>query len=106
MQHKSDKACAFRGVKGSASEVEFTIVDIPKDLPVLMVSSLSTSNPKWNFDDKNFFTMLFELGSSLAYDNGMLLLFHKDVLKLKADIIGLPLLSLEGMDKNKPLANH
>jgi hypothetical protein len=32
--------------------------------------------------------MVFEFGSSFVYDNGVLLLFHKDDLKLRADIRG------------------
>jgi hypothetical protein len=32
--------------------------------------------------------MVFDFGSSLIHDNGVLLLFHKDDLQLKADIRG------------------
>jgi hypothetical protein len=39
-------------------------------------------------DDKNFMAMVFDIGSSLVHDNGVLLLFHKDDLKLRADIRG------------------
>jgi hypothetical protein len=88
VQHKSDKARAFRGVKGTVGEVDLMIVDIPKGLPVPMVSSPPTSIPEWNSADKNFLTMVFEFGSSLVHDNGMLLFFHKDDLKLRADIRG------------------
>jgi hypothetical protein len=64
------------------------IVDIPEGLPVPMVSSLPTSVPEWNSNDKNFLAMVFDFGSSLVHDNGVLLLFHKDNLKLRADIKG------------------
>jgi hypothetical protein len=64
------------------------IVDIPEGLPVPMVSSLPTSVPEWNSNDKNFLAMVFDFGSSLVHDNGVLLLFHKDDLKLRADIRG------------------
>jgi hypothetical protein len=63
-------------------------VYIPKGLPVPMISSPPTSVPEWNSDDKNFLAMVFDIGSSLVYDNGVLLLFHKDNLKLRADIRG------------------
>ena len=53
-----------------------------------MVSSPPTSFPKWNFDDKNFLAMVFDFGSSLVHDSGVLHLFHKNGLKLKADIRG------------------
>jgi hypothetical protein len=52
------------------------------------VSSLPTSVREWNSEDKNFLPMVFDFGSSLIQDNGMLLLFHKDDFKLKADIRG------------------
>jgi hypothetical protein len=52
------------------------------------VSSPPTSVPDWNSDDKNFLAMVFDFGSSLVCDNGVLLLFHKDDLKLRADIRG------------------
>jgi hypothetical protein len=64
------------------------IVDIPEGLLVPMVSSPSTSVLEWNSDDKNFLAMVFDIGSSLIHDNGVLLLFHKDNLKLRADIRG------------------
>jgi hypothetical protein len=64
------------------------IVDIPEGLPVPMVSSPPTSVPGWNSVDRNFLPMVFDLGSSLVHDNGALLLFHKDNLKLRADIRG------------------
>jgi hypothetical protein len=51
-----------------------------------MVSSPPNSIPEWNSDDKNFLALLFDFGSSLIHDNGVLLLFHKDDLKLRADI--------------------
>jgi hypothetical protein len=64
------------------------IVDIPEGLPVPMVSSPPTSIPEWNSDDKNLLALLFDFGSSLVHDNGVLLFFHKDDLKLRADIRG------------------
>jgi hypothetical protein len=88
VQHKSDKTRAFKGVQGTLSRVDLMIVDIPKGLPVSMVSSPPTSVPEWNSEDKNFLPMVFDFGSSLVYDNGIFLLFYKDDLKLRADIRG------------------
>jgi hypothetical protein len=76
MQHKSDKARAFKGMQGTASGVDLVIVDIPKGLPIPKVSFPPISVPDWNIADKNFLSMVFE--SSLIHDNGVLLLFHKD----------------------------
>jgi hypothetical protein len=86
VQHKSDKALTFKGVQGTAGGVDLVIVDIPKGLPVSMVSSSPTSIPEWNSEDKNFLPMVFDFGSSLVHNNGVLLLFHKDDLKLTANI--------------------
>jgi hypothetical protein len=88
VQHKSDKARAFKGKQGSTGGIDLMIVDIPEGLPVPMVSSPPTVVPDWNSDDKNFLAMVFDMGSSLVHDNGVLLLFHKDDLKLRADIRG------------------
>jgi hypothetical protein len=88
MQHKSNKARAFKGKQGTTGGVDLMIVDIPEGLPVPMVSSPPTSVPEWNSNDKNFLAMLFDMGSSLVHGNGVLLLFHKDDLKLRADIRG------------------
>jgi hypothetical protein len=88
VQLKSDKARAFKGVQGIAGRVDLMIVDIPEGLPVPMVSSPRTSVPDWNSEDKNFLPMVFDFGSFLVHDNGTLLLFHKDDLKLRADIRG------------------
>jgi hypothetical protein len=45
IQHKSDKARAFKGVHSSGVGVDLMIVDIPEGLPVPMVSSPPTSIP-------------------------------------------------------------
>jgi hypothetical protein len=88
VQLKSDKARAFKGVQGTTSGVDLMIVDIPEGLPVSMVSSPHLSVPERNSEDKNFLPMVFDFGSFLVHDNGALLLFHKDDLKLRADIRG------------------
>jgi hypothetical protein len=88
VQHKFDKARAFKRVQGTAGGVDLMIVDIPEGLPVPMVSSPPTSVPGLNSVDKNFMPMVFDCGSSLIHDNGALLLFHKDDLKLRANIRG------------------
>jgi hypothetical protein len=64
------------------------IVDIPEGLHVPIVSSPPTSVPVWNSADESFLPLVFDFGSSLVHDNGALLLFHKDDLKLRADIRG------------------
>jgi hypothetical protein len=64
------------------------IVDIPEGLPIPMVSSPPTSVPEWNFNDKNFMAMVSDFGSSFINNNGVLLLFHQDNLKLRVDIRG------------------
>jgi hypothetical protein len=68
--------------------VDLMIVDFPEGLPVPMVSSPPTSMPDWNSEHKSFLSMVFDIGGSLVHDNGVLLLFHKDDLKLRADIRG------------------
>jgi hypothetical protein len=88
VQHKPDKTPTFRGVQGADGGVDVMIMDIPEGLPVPMVSSPPTFVLDWNSDIKNFLAMVFDFGSSLVHDNGMLLLFHKDDLKLRADIRG------------------
>jgi hypothetical protein len=88
VQHKSDKARAFKGVQDIAGGIDLMIVDILEGLPIPMVSSPPTPVPRWNSVDKNFLPMVFDLGSSLVHNNGALLLFHKDDLKLRADIRG------------------
>jgi hypothetical protein len=75
-------------VQGIAVGVDLMIVDIPEGLPVPMVSSPLTSVPEWNTMDKSFLPLVFDIGSSLVYDNRVLLLLHKDDLKLGADIRG------------------
>jgi hypothetical protein len=88
VQHNCDKARAFNGAQGTTSGVDLMIVDIPKGLPVSIVSSPPTSVPVWNSADEKFLPLVFDFGSSLVHDNGVLLLFHKDDLKLRADIRG------------------
>ena len=69
MQHKSDKARAFRDVHNFSTGVDLMIVDIPKGLSVSMVSFLPIFVPKWNSTDKNFLSIMFDFGSFLVHDN-------------------------------------
>jgi hypothetical protein len=75
-------------MQGTTTGIDLMIVDIPKDLPVPIVFSPPTSVLVWNSVDENFLPLVFAFGSSLVHDTGMLLLFHKDNLKLRADIRG------------------
>ena len=88
VQHKFDKARPFKGVQGTAGGVDLMLVDILEGLPVPMVSSPHTAVPECNANDVNFLAMVFAMGSFLVHDNGVLLLFHKNNLQLKADIRG------------------
>jgi len=88
VQHKSGKARPFQGVQGTGGGVDLMLVDFPEGLPVPMVSSPRTTVPEWNTDAVNFLAMVFAMGSSLVHDNGVLLLFHKDDLQVRADIRG------------------
>ena len=54
------------------------IIDIPEDLPLLMVAFLASSVPEWNRLPDRFVKTVFEIASGLVHDNGMLLLFHLD----------------------------
>jgi hypothetical protein len=75
-------------MQGTVGGIDLMIVDIPEGLPIPMVSNPLTSIPEWNSVDKNFLPMVFDFGSSLVHDNGVLLLFYKDDLKLRVDIRG------------------
>jgi hypothetical protein len=88
VQNKTDKAQAFKGVHSSSVGVDLMIVDIPEGLSISMVSSPLTSIPKWNAVVKDFLSMLIDFGSSLVHDNGVLPLFHKGNVQLRADIKG------------------
>ena len=88
MQYKADKARAFKRVHCFGDRVGLMIVDIPEDLSISMVFSPPSLVPKQNTMVKNFLSMVFDFGSSLVYDNEVLLFFHLDQLQLRADIKG------------------
>ena len=88
VQHKSDKAQAFRGVQGASAGVDQMIMIIPEGLPVPMVSDPASSVPEWNRLPERFVETVFEFASRLVHDSGVLLLFHLDDLQIKADIRG------------------
>ena len=48
VQHKSEKARAFRGVEGASAGVDLMILDVPGGLSVPMVSDPASSVPQWN----------------------------------------------------------
>ena len=88
VQHKSDKARAFKGVRDAKVGVDLMIMDILEGLPVPTVASLASSVPKWNKLPDRFVEMVFEIANGLVHDNGVLLLFHPNDLQKRADIRG------------------
>jgi hypothetical protein len=88
VQHKSDKAQAFRGILDASVGVDLMIMDIPEGLPVPMVNSPTSSIPEWNKRGDDFLQTVFDFASGLVHDNGVLLLFHPDNLQMRADIRG------------------
>ena len=88
VQHQSDKARAFGGVKDAKAGVDLMIMDIPEGLPVPTVSSPASSVPEWNKLPDRYVETVFEFASGLVHDNGVLLLFHPDDLRMRADIRG------------------
>ena len=64
------------------------IMDVPKGLPIPMVSDPASSVRKWNKLPKRFVETVFEFASGLIHDSDVLLLFHLDDLQMKADIRG------------------
>ena len=88
VQHKSDKAQAFRGVQGVSAGVDLMIMDVPKGLPIPMVSDPASFVLEWNKLPERFVETVFEFASGLVHDSDVLLLFHLDDLQMKADIRG------------------
>ena len=88
VQHKFDKARAFRGIQGANVGVDLMIMDIPEGLPVPTVTSSASSVPEWNKLPDRFVETVFEVASELVHDSGVLLLFHPDDLQMRADIRG------------------
>ena len=88
VQHKSNKARAFRGVQGTSAGMDLMILDVPEGLPVPMVSDPTSFVPEWNKLPERFVETVFEFASGLVHDNDVLLLFHLDDLQMKANIRG------------------
>ena len=88
IQHKSDKACAFKGVRDAKARIDLMIIDIPEGLPVPTMASPTSSIPKWNKLPDRFVETVFEIASGLVHDNGVLPLFHPNDLQMRADIRG------------------
>ena len=88
IEHKSDKARAFRDIQGTSAGVDLMIMDVPEGLPVPMVSDPASSILEWNKLPERFVETVFEFASGLVHDNGVLLLFHPDDLQMKGDIRG------------------
>ena len=86
VQHKSNKAHAFRGVQDAKAGVDLMIMDIPKGLPIPSMASPTSFVPEWNKLPDRFVETIFEIASGLVHDNGVLLLFHSDDLQMRADI--------------------
>jgi hypothetical protein len=62
------------------------IFDIPKNLLVPNMSSLPSSIPNWNQMHKDLIVSVFDFAGGHVHDDGILLLFFLDDLKLKATL--------------------
>jgi hypothetical protein len=88
MQHKPDRPRAFKGVAKKGVGVDLMIFDIPKNLPIPNMSILSSSIPNWNQMHKDLLVSVFDFASGHVHDDGVLLLFLPNDLKLKAILQG------------------
>ena len=88
VQHKSNKARAFRGVQDAKAGVDLMIMDILEGLPIPTVASPTSSVPEWNKLLDRLLETVFKIASGLVHNNGVLLLFHPDDLQMRADIRG------------------
>jgi hypothetical protein len=86
MQHKPDRIWAYKGVANKGVGVELMIFDIPKNLLVPNMSSLPSSIPNWNQMHKDLIVSVFDFAGGHVHDDGILLLFFLDDLKLKATL--------------------
>jgi hypothetical protein len=127
MQHKPDHTWAFKGVANKGIGVDLMIFDIPENLPIPNMSNLPSSIPDWNQMHKDLLVSVFDFVGGHVHDDGVLLLFFPDDLKLKETLQGymeayhfsfevegnfarlhggLPLLSLLRMDRSQSVETH
>ena len=64
------------------------IFDILENLHVLNMSSLPSSIPDWNLMHKDLFVLVFDFAGRHVHDDGVLLLFLPDDLKLETTLQG------------------
>ena len=64
------------------------IFDIPKNLPVPNMSNLPSSISDWNQMHEGLLVLVFYFASEYVRDDGVLLFFLPDDLKLKATLQG------------------
>ena len=78
VQHKSNKAQAFRGIQDTSARVDLMIMEIPEGLPIPMVSSPTSSVLEWNKHGDDYLETVFDFASRLVHDNRVLLFFYPD----------------------------
>jgi hypothetical protein len=88
MQHKPSRTRAFKGVANKGIGVDLMIFDIPENLHVPNMSSLPSSIPDWNQMHNDLLVSVFDFVSGHIHDDGILLLFLPNDLKLKATLQG------------------
>jgi hypothetical protein len=88
MQHKPDRTRAFKGVANKGVGVDLMIFDIHNNLPIPNMSSLPSSIPDWNQMHKDLLVSVFDFAGGHVHNDGVLLLFFPDDLKLKATLQG------------------
>ena len=101
MYDKFDRIWAFKGVANKGVGVDLMIFDIPKNLPIPNMSSLPSSIPNWNQMHKDLLVLVFYFVGGHVYNDGVLLFFFPNDLKLKATF-----LNLSRMDGSQSVETH
>jgi hypothetical protein len=76
----------FKGVANNTASVDLVIVDIPDNLAI--PNMVNGEIPTWNVKKARFLDTVFDFTNTHLQDDGAILLFHANSIKLKTALRG------------------
>jgi hypothetical protein len=88
MQHQGVRSRRHNGVVNAKATLDLIIVDVPKDLPIPIVSDPTDAVPPWNQSVDSLLEVDFVFVEDYLQDDGAMIVIHPFQVDAKSNILG------------------
>jgi hypothetical protein len=88
VQHQGARSHRRNGVVNAKATLDLIIVDVPKDLPIPIVSEPADVVPPWNQSADSLLEAIFVFAKDYLQDDGAMIVIHPFQVDAKSTILG------------------